>query len=77
MENKEECYGLHDPEKRLILLSKDMKPKEYVPVFLHELFHAYMYECGIREGIPIAIEEIIVDALALAVDIHFDLSWKK
>ena len=72
-----ECLGLHDCENKTISLSKDMDVCDYVPVFLHEMFHAYLFECNIREGINLAVEEIIVEASARAIDLHFDLSWKK
>lgn len=71
------CWGLHDSEKKLILLSKELPKKEILSVFLHELFHAYLFECNIREGLSGSLEEVVVECLSKAIDFHFDLLWKE
>lgn len=76
MLGKQECWGLHDSEKKLITIQKGLPKGETLPVFLHELFHAYIFECNIREGLDSSLEEIIVECLAHCIDQEFELEWK-
>ena len=71
------CMGLHDHDSKEILIDKNMTAKEKRTTFLHELFHAYCYECNIREGLDSQMEEVLVETIAQAVELHFEFLWKK
>lgn len=71
------CMGLHCHEEKEILIDKNMTAKEKRTTFLHELFHAYCYECNIREGLDSQMEEVLVETIAQAVELHFEFLWKR
>jgi hypothetical protein len=70
------CDGLHDHEKKVIYLRRDLKGEGMRKTFLHEFFHAYIFECNIREGLDSQLEEVIVETLSQATDDHFELKWR-
>lgn len=70
------CWGLHDHIGKVISIEKSLDDKEKVQTLLHEIFHAYLFECNIREGLDSQLEEAIVESLAQCVDLHFELKWK-
>ena len=72
-----EVLGLHDHENQVISINSCTKGRERRQVFFHEYFHAYIYECGLREGIDSQMEEVIVDALAQSLEENgFDTRYK-
>lgn len=71
------CDGLHDHSKKVIYIDKSTKGATRRKTFLHEMFHAYIYECNIREGLQETLEEVIVETMAQATDEQFFLEWKK
>jgi len=73
----EEVLGLHDHENRTISVCSSAKGRLRRQTFVHELFHAYIYECNIREGLDSQLEEVIVDLLSAALEENnLDLRWK-
>lgn len=72
-----EADGLFDPEKKTISIHKNLTLKKAKEVFLHELLHAYFYECNLREGIDTQLEEVIVETAAQGILKHFDVVWRK
>ena len=72
-----EVDGLHDHIEKTISLNKNQTPKAKRTTFLHEFYHAYLYECHLREGLDSQMEEAIVEACSQATERHFDLTWKK
>jgi len=71
------CMGLHDHENKVISIDKLVIGSEKRQTLLHEFFHAYLYECNIREGLDSQLEEVIVEALSQGIEEHFDIKWKK
>lgn len=71
--------GLCDLEARTIWLDKALTKPEKPRVFLHELFHALVYEChlsGVDGGINEIAEEVLADGIAFFLDLSFSLRWK-
>ena len=75
-EDGKECAGYHDHEKRKIVIARGMEKEDKLHTFLHELFHAYIFECGIREGLDSQLEEVVVDQLAKSIIDNFEIKWK-
>ncbi len=71
-----EVMGLHDQVNKEILINKKMTKKEKRVTFLHELFHAYCFECNIREGLDSQLEEVLVETISQAVEKHFAICMK-
>jgi len=72
-----EIYGLHDHIRNTISINSSIKkPKDRRITMIHELFHAYLHQCGICEGIDEQLEEVIVDLFAVAMEKHFEINWK-
>lgn len=69
--------GLHDHVNKIIYFDIEMTTDEKRQTFLHEFFHAYLYECHIREGLDGQLEETIVEALSQAMVKEFVIRWKK
>jgi Zn-dependent peptidase ImmA (M78 family) len=75
---RNEIMGLHDHIRKTIWIESSIKQPHMLRVtLLHELFHAYLHQCGIGEGLDVQLEEVIVDMLAQCVDKHFSIDWKK
>ena len=70
------CSGLHDHERKVIHIDKNMGIEEKRQTFIHELFHAYLHECHVNEGIDSQLEEAIVESLSQSITKSFVLNWK-
>lgn len=70
------CDGLHDHVKKIIYIRKGIEPEIMRKTFYHEFFHAYLFECNVREGLDAQLEEVIVETLSQAMDNHFTVSWR-
>jgi hypothetical protein len=71
------CDGLHCPKTHTISVAKDTKGQYRRRVFIHEVFHGYVYECHLREVISSEVEELIVEALACGTDEQFYLEVRE
>lgn len=56
--------GLCDHKNRKILLNKFLTKEEKTQVFLHECFHAVLWEAGISRSLDENLEECTVDSLS-------------
>lgn len=72
----EDIQGLYDPDKKVIRILAGATPKIDRQTFLHELAHAYLYECNIREGLDSQLEEVVIETIVLGFDKHFSINWK-
>jgi Zn-dependent peptidase ImmA (M78 family) len=73
-----ECDGLHDHINKEILICSAIKDdKTLLLTFLHELNHAYMEECHLREGLSRQMEEAVAECIAQGIVKHFDLTLKE
>lgn len=70
------CDGLHDHIKKIIYVRSVLKGAELRKTFLHEFFHAYLFECNVREGLDTQLEEVIVETLSQATDDNFIIKWR-
>jgi len=70
------CDGLHDHIKKTIYVSSGLNGADLRKTFLHEFFHAYLFECNVREGLDTQLEEVIVETLSQAMDDHFLIKWR-
>ena len=70
------CMGLHDHIKKVILIDAKLPLAEKRQTFLHELFHAYLFEAYVREGLDTQLEEVIVEMLSQTIEKHFNIEWK-
>lgn len=68
--------GLFDPEAKTITIATGLAIEIVRQTFIHELFHAYIYECHLREGIDTQLEEVIVEALTQAIEEKFHIKWR-
>ena len=72
-----ECSGLHDSENKILSIDRALRGKERRQTFFHEYFHAYLEECGVREGLDSQLEEVIVEILSRSLEENdFDIRWK-
>lgn len=71
------CLGLHDHDGKIISINATCKGAEKKKTFLHEMAHAYIYECHAREGLDSQMEEVLVEILVNAFDNEFDIRWRK
>ena len=71
-----ECQGLHDHVLKVISIDSALRGANRRKTFLHELAHAYLYECHIREGLDGQLEEVIIEIIVNAFDKHFDIRWR-
>jgi len=74
-----ECDGICIPEDRLILLNSDLPQKKRRGVFLHELFHAVIYEAHIHPGVRWSggLEEVFCDAFKDVIESLFEVRFKR
>ena len=73
-----DAYGLCEYESRTIWICRDVDKSERPLIFLHEIFHAILYEVGVHEtSINDDIEEIIVGNLSEYVMENFTLNLKR
>lgn len=73
------CDGLCDYSKRTITINKQLNKADRVNTFLHELFHAIIFEAHINRGTRFTegLEEVLCDAFADALCTLFSVRWKK
>ncbi len=73
------CDGLCSWHTRTIRISRDLKIREAKQVFLHELFHAVIYEAHINPGARFndSLEDVICDAFADVIKTLFTVTFKK
>lgn len=73
------CTGLCDLEKRTIYVEKTLGPKAKKAAFLHELFHAVIYEAHINPGTKFGsgLEEVLCDAFTDVVQSCLTVKWKR
>jgi Zn-dependent peptidase ImmA (M78 family) len=77
-DNGNDCYGLCVPETRLILIDAELKGEKLKKTFLHELFHALVYEYSINQAdLSADVEEIINDVYANFLGDNFYVTPKK
>lgn len=69
------CDGLCDSSKRQIQINAYVPKDRKFQIFLHECFHAVLYECGITM-LNDDIEECVVDALSKWVDNSYTMRKK-
>lgn len=64
-----ECDGLCDTDARIIYLNSDLTPKKRWGIFLHEYFHAVVFEAHIPTGgeWESNMEDILAEAFRDAV----------
>jgi len=70
------CDGLHDHINKIIYVRSGLDGAELRKTFFHEFFHAYLFECHIREGLDTQLEEVIVETLSQALDNNFIVKWR-
>jgi Zn-dependent peptidase ImmA (M78 family) len=73
------CDGLCNYSNRTITINQDLSKKERQDTFLHELFHAIIFEAHINRGTKFTegLEEILCDAFADALTTLFNVRWRK
>lgn len=73
------CDGLCSFDTRTITINKDLSKADRINTFLHELFHAIIFEAHINRGTRFTegLEEVLCDAFADALTTLFSVSWKK
>lgn len=70
--------GLCCFEKRLITIDRLLTKEKKFSVFLHELFHAILFELKIKQtSLSSDVEEIIVEGFADFLTSNFDIRSKK
>jgi hypothetical protein len=68
------CYGICNFEDRVIYLEKGMSKELEAETFIHEVFHAVLYE--MHMNLDREIEEQVIDGLSYAVVNMFDVNIK-
>lgn len=72
------ALGLCVYDSREIIIDQGSKKEERLPIFLHELFHAIIYELKLRQtSLTSDVEEIIVDNFAEYLNENFCIKIKK
>lgn len=74
-----DCLGICHCDRRLIEIVKGLPPKKLKATFLHELFHAVIFEAHINYGTKFGagIEEVLCDAFEDALSTCFVLKFKR
>jgi len=70
--SQQQCFGITDNRKGLIVVDKTLTGKELEQTLLHEFFHGVLYRTGSSQALSSEIEEIIVDSIATFLVDYFD-----
>lgn len=72
-----EFLGQCDREKKIIHLHKEQSDREMLATLIHEIGHAVFSRISLVQCIGKDVEEVIVDALSVAVVENFDIKPRK
>jgi Zn-dependent peptidase ImmA (M78 family) len=73
--NNDDCGEFDGDEVITINLAKNNED-ELIHSLIHEIGHAMFVRTGLRQGLPIAIEEVIVQNYATVITELFNLKFK-
>lgn len=73
------CDGLCSFSNRTIYINKDLPKADRQATFLHELFHALIFEAHIAPNARFSegVEEVLCEAFADVMCTLFTLKWKR
>ena len=74
--NNDDCGEFDGDEIITINMAKNNEA-ELIHSLIHEIGHAMFVRSGLRQGIPIPMEEVIVQNFATVITELFDLKFKK
>lgn len=78
-EDGEVCDGLCSWHTRTIRISSDLSKREAFDVFLHELFHAVVFEAHVNRGAKFSegLEDVMCDAFVDVMKSLFKVQLRK
>lgn len=74
--SNEDCGEFDGDETITVNLAKNNEA-ELIHSLIHEIGHAMFVRSGLRQGLPVAIEEVVVQNMATVITELFDLKFKK
>lgn len=72
-----DCMGYTHTEKQKIVLERGLKDPVLKRTLIHEMVHAYLFECNVSEALTAEMEEVIAETISGMIEDHFDISWLK